>query len=53
MDSLLTEEVGLYFIRYEHVLECDHNAPHRANKRQQVVEISSPLGSQHVENTHL
>lgn len=46
MDILHTKEVGLYFIRYELVLECDRNVPHRANKQQQVVEFSSPLSSQ-------
>lgn len=27
VDSLHAKEGGLYFIRYEHVLECDHNVP--------------------------
>lgn len=27
MDGLHSEEVGLYFIRYEHVLECGRDAP--------------------------
>lgn len=25
VDSLHAKEVGLYFITYEYVLECDHN----------------------------
>lgn len=34
MDSLHAEEVGLYFIRYEHVLECDHNVPFDSSSQQ-------------------
>lgn len=34
VDSLHGGEVGLYFIRYKHFLECDHNTPSDSPSRQ-------------------